>query len=521
MPEPAVCSLMNASLLLNARVLTMDAGRPHAQAVAIRAGRIAAAGTEADAARALDAGADRIDCQGGLLLPAFIDAHCHLLAYAASLRSVDCSAARSIAEIQAAIRDGADATPAGQWIRAVGYEETQLQEQRHPNRRDLDAAAPSHPLRLIHRSGHASVLNSVALRLAGIDTATEEPPGGVIDRDLEAGEPSGLLIGMEQVIDRAAPAMPYEELAGAVREAAERFLAAGVTCIQDATHTNGLSEWQLFERLMAAGALPLDVVLMEGYEHLGELPESAAGGRLRRGPVKIMLHELSESIEPDETELARRVARVHEAGRQVAVHAVGERAVAAAASAIEAAVRSQPRPDHRHRIEHCGLLPGGLAAKLAQLGVVVVSQPSFIAERGDRYLQLVPEQQQGALYAFRTLRDAGVALAAGSDAPVTPPGPLRAIVAAVDRRSASGAAVAPGQAIEVEDALGWWTAGAARAAFLEEERGAIRPGLPADLVLLAEDGADRSPGGAGKLSIARIWRAGEAVEQATTGSASA
>ncbi len=106
---------MNTSLLFNARVLTMDAGRPHAQAVAIRDGRIAAIGTGPEAARALDSGADRIaqriDCRGGTLLPAFIDAHCHLLAYAASLRSVDCSAARSIAEIEAAIRDRADATP--------------------------------------------------------------------------------------------------------------------------------------------------------------------------------------------------------------------------------------------------------------------------------------------------------------------------------------------------------------------------------------------------------------------------
>ncbi len=162
-----------------------------------------------------------------------------------------------------------------------------------------------------------------------------------------------------------------------------------------------------------------------------------------------------------------------------------------------------------------------METKLAQLGVVVVSQPSFIAERGDRYLQRVPEEQQGALYAFRTLRDAGVALAAGSDAPVTPPDPLRSIAAAADRLSASGATVAPGQAVDVEDALGWWTAGAARAAFLEEERGGIRPGLPADLVLLTESGATQSPGGVGTLSIAKVWRAGVAVEQATTNSGSA
>ena len=107
---------MSVLLLFNARVLTMDEHSSEAEAVAVRDGRIAAVGTEVEAARALDSGSDRVDCQGGFLLPAFIDAHCHLLAYAASLRSVDCSAATSIAEIQAAIRDRADTMSAGQWL---------------------------------------------------------------------------------------------------------------------------------------------------------------------------------------------------------------------------------------------------------------------------------------------------------------------------------------------------------------------------------------------------------------------
>ena len=490
----------------------MDPARPLAEAVAVRDGRIVAVGDVQGAARAVDADAQRIDCGGGTLLPAFIDAHCHLLAYAAGLRSVDCRGARRIADIQAALRRRAEELPAGEWIRAFGYEETSLEEGRHPTRHDLDAAAPRHPVRLIHSSGHASVLNSLALQRAGIDSATEEPPGGALERDLDTGEPSGVLLGMEALIERAVLPLSYPELATAVREAAGRLLGAGVTCVQDATHTNGRAEWELFERLMADGALPLAVVLMEGIEHLGELPERGGGGRLRRGPVKIMLHELGDDLWPDEAALARLVTAAHDAGRQVAIHAVDERAVAAAADAIEAALRRRPRADHRHRIEHCGVAPPGLAPRLAELGVVVVSQPSFVWERGDRYLRLVPDEQRSSLYAFRTLRDAGVALAAGSDAPVTAPGPLASVAAAVDRRTKSGRPLAPEQAVAAGDALRWWTTEAAFAAFLEAERGALRPGLRADLVLLSSNPEVAPPEELRRLAVRGVWREGEAQE---------
>lgn len=500
---------MHALLFHNALVLTMDPSRPHAEAVAVGDGRIVAAGGEADAARALDSGAQRIDCAGGVLLPAFIDAHIHVLAYAASLRSLDCSAARSIAEIQASIRERAAATPSGAWVRAFGYEETQLAEQRHLNRHDLDAAAPARPVRLIHRGGHASVLNSLALRAAGIGIATEEPPGGYLERELDSGEPSGFVIGMERLIESAVPPLPYDEISSAVREANTRLLRAGIVCVQDATHTNGRAAWELFARLIEDGSLSLDVVLMmEGIERLGELPEQGADGRLRRGPVKIMLHESNGDVVPGEDDLRRAVAEAHGAGRQVAIHAVGEHAVEAAVRAIDAALGERPRADHRHRIEHCGVLPEGMAPRLAQLGVFVVSQPSFVYERGERYLQLIPETQLERLYALRTLSQAGVALAAGSDAPVAPPEPLASAAAAAERRSNAGRPVAPRQAIEAEEALGWWTPGAARAAFLERERGMVRAGLRADLVLLPAGALERPPAELRRLGIERLWRAG-------------
>ena len=508
---------MSALLFHNARVLTMDPARPQAEAVAVRDGHIVAVGDDAEASRALDMDAERIDCGGGALIPAFIDAHCHLLAYAASLRSVDCTDARSIADIQESVRREAAKRAPGEWVRAFGYEETALAEGRHPDRHDLDSASPGHPVRLIHRGGHASVLNSLALERAGIGIATEEPAGGFMERDVTSGEPTGLLLGMERVIERAVPPLPYAELAEAVREASRRLLSAGVSCVQDATHTNGKAEWDLFERLIADGALPLAVVLMEGIEHLGEMPEQPHSGRLRRGPVKIMLHELGDELSQDEAELVRMVDVVHAAGRQLAIHAVGEQAVAAATRALEAALHKRPRADHRHRIEHCSLLPEGMAERLAQLGVVVVSQPSFVHERGERYLRLVAEERHSQLYAFRTLMDAGVALAGGSDAPVTHPEPLRALAAAVDRRSTAGRTVAPEQAVDADEALRWWTTGAARAAFLDGERGALRPGLQADIALLSSDPMSCEPDELRELSVAGVWQEGAPVALAGTG----
>ena len=310
------------------------------------------------------------------------------------------------------------------------------------------------------------------------------------------------------------PQAPHDVLAASVQDAARRFLRAGVTLIQDATHTNGPSEWQLFARLIEEGSLPLDVVLMEGIDHLGELPKAACGGRLRRGAVKIMVHELGDELAPDEGELGRMVWEVHAAGRQAAVHAVGRRAVAAAASAIQAALKRRPRSDHRHRIEHCSQLPAGAASSFAALGIVVVSQPSFVHERGERYLQLIPESERSGLYAFRTLRAAGVALAAGSDAPVTAPEPLRSAAHAVERRTAGGRPLTPEEAVDYGEALEWWTAGAAHAGFLSDQSGSLRAGRRADLVLLSPNSIDAPSCDARGSSVQRVWHAGQEVTPA-------
>jgi predicted amidohydrolase YtcJ len=494
----------------NANVVTLDAACPHAEAVATEKGRIVALGSDAELATPRS-GASLVDCHGGTLLPAFIDAHMHLLAYAASLVSVDCSpeAVSSFADIQGALRREAARTPAGRWLRATGYDETALAERRHPTRWDLDAAAPDNPVRLIHRSGHASVLNSLGLARVGVSISTAEPPGGYMERELTTGEPTGLLMEMDALLDAAIPRIDDSELAQAVRRASDSLIAAGVAAVQDATATNGPDSWQTFRRLTVEGHLRVPVTVFEGYESLGRLPRQAIGGRLRRGPVKIPVSELGDEITPDERELAAMVWQVHRRSRQVAIHAVGRRAVEAAATAIEEALRRRPRPGHRHRIEHCGVCPPDLAGRIAALGITVVSQPSFLYHSGDRYLARVPREDQPHVYPFGDLLRAGARLAAGSDAPVTPSRPLLSIQSAATRASRLGAVLSPEQSISVEHALRMHTFDAAWSAFDDAERGSIAVGKRADFVLLSSDPTSVPPDEIADLEVEMTFIAGE------------
>jgi hypothetical protein len=477
--------------LHDGRILTMDAARPVAEALAAAGGRVVAVGKRAEVEAATGRpgrGDEVIDLRGGCALPAFIDAHVHLLASAAARVSVDCGPerVRSIEELQAALRTRSAALPAGAWLRAVGYDELALRERRHPTRRDLDAAVPDRPARLLHRSGHASVLNSPGLRLAGIGNETPEPPGACIDRELETGEPSGLLLEMERELASRLPPLAEEELASGMAVLSGELLASGVTFVQDASAENGPSEWRLLRRLLEEGRLRQSVSMMEGLTRAGELPESDLEGRLRRGGVKIAPRELEHETAPGPQEMAALVRRVDGMGRQAVVHAVGRQTVAAAAAALAGlggdAVRAR-----RHRVEHAGVCSPETALLLGELGATVVSQPGFLYWNGDSIQQRVAEADLPWLYPYRLLMKNGVRLAFSSDSPVAPPEALRTLRAALERRARSGAVLNQEERIEAGEALAAFTRDAAWACGVEGERGSLTAGRVADIVVLSSD----------------------------------
>jgi predicted amidohydrolase YtcJ len=203
--------------------------------------------------------------------------------------------------------------------------------------------------------------------------------------------------------------------------------------------------------------------------------------------VKVILHETTGQLSPGQEALNEMVLNIHRSGLQVALHAVEERTIEAACKAIEFALKKFPRPDHRHRIEHCSICPPSLAKQIASLGIFVVTQPSFVYYNGERYLRTVPESELKHLYPIATLLKSGVKVAAGSDCPVVQADPMIGIYSAVSRRAENGDFVAPGENVSALEALKMYTIGAAKATFEEKIKGSLSPGKLADLVVLSSD----------------------------------
>ena len=507
-------------VLSNARVLTPVRSRPHGF-VAVKGGKILGVGDAEEASGFKGPRTREIDCHGMALVPGFNDAHCHLMALASSLRGVDCRPDRtnSISQIVETISRRAEVTPPGGWIRAFGYDEFYVAEKRHPTRWDLDRAAPAHPLRLDHRTGHASVLNSRALDLLNISRDTSDPADGVIERDEASGEPTGVLFEMGDYIRRGTEAYRDEEgfLEG-VRKANELLLSRGITSVQDASPGNDFHRWQSFRGLKEEGYLTPRVTIMAGASHLQSfldvgLTPGCGDDALRVGAVKLMLSLATGALQPHREELMEVVLRAHERGFQLAFHAVEEEAVEAAADALLNAQATLPLSDARHRIEHCSECPPGVLQKLKACRALVVTQPAFIYHNGEKYLSLVDERLLPYLYPVGSLTMYGIPVAAGSDAPVSYPDPLLSICSAVTRRTKGGPDLFPSQAISVRVALKMHSISGAYASFEEKKKGSIEVGKLADLVLLEKDPTALEPEGIKEIKVMMTMVGGDVMWQ--------
>ena len=483
------------TVLHNANVVTLDGRSSSAAVVAVHGGRVAWTGPVESLRKATGPGVELIDCQGGTLVPGFIDAHCHLLAYASSLSAADCrpSAVSTIADIQRAVRRRTATAAPGEWVRAFGYDELELAERRHPTRWELDEASPRNPVRLSHGSGHAVVLNSLGLEAVGISTSTLEPPGAVIERSTETGEPSGVLLEMDGYLDGRIPSLAEDELFRALGLAGERMLSRGITSVQDATAANSLDRWTLFGKIKERGIFGPRVTMMPGAAYLSDFTGQGIGfahgdDLLNLGAAKIMLTATAGRLHPEVDAVWATVLEAQTEGFPVAIHAVEPQTVIAAAGAIAyARARGGPGATLRHRVEHCSECPPEAIEALAAAGAVVVTQPGFVYHRGRRYLAAVPPERRRWLYPVRSLREAGICVGSGSDAPVTEPDPLLAIWAAMRRRTRDGELVGGEQVVSVDEALRMSTIAAAVTSSQDADKGSIEAGKLADFALLDRD----------------------------------
>jgi len=349
-----------------------------------------------------------------------------------------------------------------------------------------------HPVRITHSTGGAHVLNSMALNLLDISKETGDPPDGIIDRDLKTGEPTGLLYGMSDYLAERIPPMDRDQIEYGIKLASQKLTSLGITSIQDASLRNDSKRWKVLGDWKERGLLSPRVSMILGFPNFheyGELVQQAdgKGNQIRLGGIKIVVHETTGQLIPSQFELNEMVSRIHQAGFQAVLHAIEERTVEAACSAVEYALQRRPRVDHRHRIEHCSVCPPALTKRIASLGIVVVTQPSFIYYHGERYLRTIPGNQLPHLYPIRTLIGHGVRVAGSSDGPIAPPNPLIGIYAATSRTSETGESIVPKERITLMEALRMVTHDAAVATREEDIKGSITIGKAADLVVLAGD----------------------------------
>jgi predicted amidohydrolase YtcJ len=511
--------LMSTIIYLNGTIYTMDAGLPHAQALAVDtlSGRILAVGANDEVRRVGGRDTELVDLRGKTMVPGFIDAHIHLLATAYQahyINAVDCASEAEVAEL---VRQRVDTTPEGRWIQGGRWFKDGWPGQHFPGKASLDAVAPLHPVALWSKDGHLLWVNSLALQLAGIDAQTPDLSSGIILRD-DTGEPTGILQEEEatnlvyRVIDNADPVLTRH----LVLQALQDLLKAGITTIHDIEGSDALS---LFQELRAEGKLSVRVQMILPRHALPELRSLGlrAGfgdDMLRLAGIKIfadgtlgsqtaaMLEDFEGSpgqrgiLSLPEATMVETVRLAAEHGLHIAIHAIGDRAVQAALNSIEQAQQhleslgqSQKQAHLRYRIEHAQLVAPADLRRMQRLGVVASVQP-FHAVADRDLAQRYWGRRYKRAYAYRTMQKMGIPLALGSDAPVETFDPLRILYAAIlrnDSATPERSAWLPAQALSIVQALWGYTLGAAYAAGEEHDKGSLTTGKLGDAVVLRED----------------------------------
>jgi predicted amidohydrolase YtcJ len=506
-------------VLENANIITCDKAMSRAQALALKDDQIAQVGSNQEINSLKTKNTKVIDCEGMTLVPGFNDAHCHIFPLINRMFSLDLSPSRvkSIEDIQKEIHRKARFSPPGRWISGSAYNEFYLTEKRHPTRFDLDDPAPNNPVILLHRSSHACVLNSLALKMVGINNETEEPAGGLIERDLESGEPNGILFEMSGYLsEKINSPVSGVEMDWAINQANEIYLSNGITSIGEAGVKNDFAQWQTFLKLKQEGKLKSRIYMMFGAAALANFQKAdlkTGGGdfNLRLGSLKIILSEARGVLQPAQTELNRTVLEASRDGYKVAIHAVEKTTVEAAIEALEGAQMLISGRLPRPRLEHCSECPPELIKRLHKLGAVAVSQPPFLYYSGERYLSQVSPEARQWLYPFKSLLNGGVKVAASSDSPVASNNPLVGIYSAVTRLAESGQAVLPTEGLSPEQALEMYTSNGAFASSEENIKGTLSPGKLADVVMLSSDPLKSSADELKEIKVERTIIGGEVV----------
>lgn len=510
---------------VNGRIWTAVPGARLASAIGVAGSRIAA--IDAGPVQQLtDRGTRVVDLQGAFVVPGFIDNHTHFLLGAATLAPPDLRDARSREDFAKRVGDAAGQLPGGEWVQGGNWD-AELWGGELPTHHWIDAVTPNTPVAVARLDQHMWLLNSVALKLAGIDRNTPEPAGGRIVRDAR-GEPTGIVIDLaKERVERVMPPPTDAKLERMFRDG----IAFGLRCGVTQSHLMGL-DWVMHEtvvRMRAKGAIGMrfnSLVPLKDWERLAELVRKEGRGDdwVRWGGLKVLsdgslgsrtaLFRAPYDDAPQtrgltvtsEKDLREWMTQADKQGLQVAAHAIGDEANDLVLDLMAEVARTNGPRDRRYRIEHAQHLSPQAIARFGKQNVVPSMQPYHAIDDGRWAINRIGAERLKGTYAFGSLFAAGARVSFGSDWPVAPFNPLTGIAAAVLRQTIDGKnpqGWLPEQRVTVEQALTAYTATNAYVGFQDDRLGRLTAGYLADFAVLDSDLLTMDPQ---KIADARVLR---------------
>ena len=518
-------------LLINGKIITVDAKDSVAQALAIQNGKIVAVGSNNEVRKHAAKDARIIDLHGRAATPGLIDSHCHF-DETATIYDLDLSNIKSVAETVELVRQKVTHTPPNVWIQGAGWDESKLAELRYIYASDLDKVSPNNPVWLAHTTGHYGVANSQALRLAKVTAGTKNPPAGIIDRDSQ-GRPTGVLKedpAMNLVVSLIPPHSHDRQRNGLLKMMAD-FNKEGMTAAKDP----GIlpERWDIYRELLNENkstvrifALFLGGTTMDSaratlsrLQHQPKPPQSFGDGMLLSGGVKIFMdgsgggrtawvyepwHKKSTEIDTgntgypalDPATYQRMVKLFHDAGFHVSTHAVGDRAIDWVVDTYADVLKEKPTNGLRHGVIHCNIPTDHAIATMAALqkkfdAGYPETQAPFLWWIGDTYAGTFGAQRDSRLLPYRTYVEKGIVWGGGSDYPVTPFPARYGLWSSVVRKTLNGVygsqPFGTAESVDIHVALKSYTIWAAHQLFLEDRVGSLEPGKDADIAVWDRD----------------------------------
>ena len=515
--------------LINGKVLTMNSFHFCAEAVAIRKGWIAKVGTNEEINQWIGKNTVIISLNGKTVIPGFIDTHIHVADFGRFLTWLDLRDLTSLDEIRNSLRKRAHETPVGKWIIGHGLDQSRLKEKQLPNLSDLDVASPNNPVILYHQSGQICIVNSKALELADVTKQTIAPLDGTVDKNEETGEPTGVLRDCAtNLVWQMVPQPSKEDILEAVGLACEKIVESGVTTVHWIASSS--KEVSIIQTLLSENKLPprvyviVPVKLFNNVAGLSAL-KTLGNNKMKIGGIEISVDgylaaktaalfqpyndesSLSGKLFYTQDEINKLAVKILKCGFQLVMHAMGDRAIDMALTAIEQSSIEALRKNMSIRLDQAAVLNKGLLQRIKTEKVIVSVQPHVIISEFTVWSvieHLGPERAR-LLYPVKTMLKKGIRVVGGSDCPMEPLSPL------LGMQSAETRTFFVKERVSAHEALRMYTIDAAYSSGEENIKGSIEIGKLADFTVLSHDPRKVQPDKIEKITVEMTIVGGKVV----------